>query len=80
MLFFPDRQPRLGLIDDIAAGVESITPMFGRDTHPHGHITQMQMANAVHTHRTNQPKSSPCLRQDSLSFRFTQRHIALVLE
>src|SRR5687768_16755666 len=35
VFLFPDREPRLRLVDDIAARVKGGASMFGRHAHPH---------------------------------------------
>ncbi len=47
VLFFPDRQPYLHLVDDVTAGIERLIPVRGRDADPDGTFTDFEHAGTV---------------------------------
>jgi hypothetical protein len=49
VLFLPDRQPNLDLIDNVAAGQESFVTMRRRHANPDCAVTNLQKTYAVHT-------------------------------
>src|SRR5437588_520925 len=50
VLLLPDRNARLGLVDDVPACIEGCAAMFGGDAAPPRQLPQLQVADAVHTH------------------------------
>src|SRR5512147_2127953 len=48
VLFLPDRQPQLDLLDHLAAGREGLGAVRARSGDGHTDVTDAQLANAVH--------------------------------
>ena len=70
VLLFPNRQPRLRLIDDVPARLKRVPPMLRRNPHPHRHLAELQVAHAMHPQRPDQSKFFLGLRQNSFPFLF----------
>src|SRR5258708_40299866 len=49
ILFFPNREPPLYFLDDVAAGEEGRLAVRGDRANPHGQLADLQPASAVHT-------------------------------
>jgi hypothetical protein len=80
VLLFPDRQPRLGFVDDVAAGVKRVAPVFRRHADPHRELAQRKVPHAVHGRDSEQGKTRPRLGQDPRALGFCEHRVRLVFE
>src|SRR5215218_9935722 len=48
LLVLPDRHGRLEGVDQVAAGLEGLSPMGGGDRYDHREVTHREVAHAVH--------------------------------
>jgi hypothetical protein len=80
MLFFPDRQPRLCFVDDLATRVERRAAVLRRNADPHRNFAKLQVADAVHCARRRQRESLFCFGQDFHSLGFGKGCVCLIFE
>src|SRR5210317_1188282 len=80
MLFLPDRQPNLGLVDDIATGIEGLTSVGGGYTNDDSNITEFQQPFPVDADGVTDTKPLDRFIDYLAAFLFCNRPIHLVLQ
>jgi hypothetical protein len=64
VLFLPDRQALLQLVDDVAAGLEGLVAMRRRRPHPDRQLADREVADAVHARQPHRAELLLGFRQD----------------
>ena len=80
MFFLPNRQARFCLVNDVAAGLERGTAVFGRDSDPHREIPDLQVTHPMNRGRTRQRESLPRFRENPVAFGFCEQRVRLVFK
>src|SRR5690606_4886638 len=77
---FPDRDPRLDLVDHIAAGVEGRVAVGGTRADPHRQAADRQLAHPVHAVHAGDGEALDRLLDDALALGHRQAGIGLVAQ
>src|SRR5207302_316226 len=80
MLFLPDRQAVLHLVDDVAARLERLRAVRRAHPHPHGELADGQIPEPVHAGRVRHAEARHRLAENALALAHGERFEGLVLE
>src|SRR5690242_14171057 len=80
VLFLPDRQAMLDLVDDVTTGAEGLVAMRGGGADPHGKVADLQVAHAMHGAGRQHAVAFGGLGQDALALGDRQLGVGLVLQ
>ena len=80
VLLFPDRQPVLGFVDDVAAGLERGIAVPGRHGDDDRHLADRQRAGAMGAAGVDDVEAVQRLGQDALALGQDQLGIGLVVQ
>jgi hypothetical protein len=80
MLLLPDGYAMLYLIDDVPAREESLAAVPRADCHPHRHVTDREIANAMHAGGVLDSILGDGLGDDALTFLEGQRLEGLIFQ
>src|SRR5215469_13482565 len=67
VLFLPDRQAVLDLVDDVAAGAEGLVAMRRAHPDPHGQLADAEVTDTVHARGMTHPEARHRLGEDPLA-------------
>ena len=70
----------LDLVDDVAAGQKGLLAVPRAHPHPHGHLAQLQIPDAMHAGGVFDAEALPRLGDDALAFLGRQQLEGLVLQ
>ena len=80
VLFLPDRDAMLDLVDDVTARGERFRAMRGAHADPDGEFADREIADAVHASRAPYAEPRDRLRDDAFAFAHRQRRERFVLQ
>src|SRR5665213_2555962 len=80
VLLLPDRDAMFDLIDDEAASQKGFLPVPRAHPHPHGHLAQLQITDAVYASGVFHAKALHGRGDDALAFLIRQQLEGLVLQ
>ena len=80
VLFLPDWQPDLDLVDNVATSLERFITMCSGDAYPDGAIADFQYAGPVYTTSLQVRKTLQCLAQYVFSLLDCKRFVSFVFQ
>jgi len=80
MLFLPDRNAVLDLVNNVPTGPESRIPMWRRHTDPDSHIPDPKCSRAMHRYSVTNLETGQSFLHNPFAFLYGQRGISLIFK